>query len=103
MLWAQTYRGLGLHERAEKMHVEAHTVWESALGPDHPDTLASQNNLALDLPGRRPHCRGNQIARDDAQDSRRRSSAPITFRLSRAALTSPWPMRKPDGYMMRSR
>ena len=42
-----TYRGLGLYDRAEKAHTKARAVRESALGPDHPDTLQSRNNLAV--------------------------------------------------------
>jgi tetratricopeptide (TPR) repeat protein len=43
----ETYRGLGLYERAETTHTKARAVRESALGPDHPDTLNSRNNLAV--------------------------------------------------------
>jgi serine/threonine protein kinase/tetratricopeptide (TPR) repeat protein len=42
----RTYHGLGLYDKAEKAHTKARAVRESALGPDHPDTLQSRNNLA---------------------------------------------------------
>ena len=41
-----TYRGLGLYDRAVSLHTKARAVREAALGPDHPDTLDSRNNLA---------------------------------------------------------
>jgi tetratricopeptide (TPR) repeat protein len=41
-----TYRGLGLYEKAVSLHTKARAVREAALGPDHPDTLASRHNLA---------------------------------------------------------
>jgi eukaryotic-like serine/threonine-protein kinase len=41
-----TYQGLGLYDRAVGLHTRARTVREAALGPDHPDTLTSRNNLA---------------------------------------------------------
>ena len=40
---------------------------EAKLGPDHPDTLASRNNLAVAYRRRRPHRRGHHDARGDAQ------------------------------------
>jgi tetratricopeptide (TPR) repeat protein len=43
----QTYHGLGLYDRAVERHTRARAVRESALGPDHPDTLYSRNNLAV--------------------------------------------------------
>jgi tetratricopeptide (TPR) repeat protein len=42
----QTYCGLGLYIKAEKTITNARAVRETALGPDHPDTLASRNHLA---------------------------------------------------------
>ena len=42
----RTYRGLGLYDRAVSLHTKARAVRETALGPDHPDTLASRHNLA---------------------------------------------------------
>jgi tetratricopeptide (TPR) repeat protein len=42
----ETYRGLGLYDTAVATHTKARAVREAALGPDHPDTLASRNNLA---------------------------------------------------------
>ena len=43
----QTYQGLGLYDQAVSLHTKARAVREAALGPDHPDTLASRNNLAI--------------------------------------------------------
>ena len=52
---------------------------EAKLGPDHPDTLSSRNNLATRLPGTPGrHGRGDRAARGDAQAARGRSWAPIT-------------------------
>jgi serine/threonine protein kinase len=42
-----TYHGLGLYDKAEATHAKAGAAREAALGPDHPDTLTSRNNLAL--------------------------------------------------------
>ena len=42
----QTYGGLGLYDQAITVHTKARAVREAVLGPDHPDTLASRNNLA---------------------------------------------------------
>jgi tetratricopeptide (TPR) repeat protein/tRNA A-37 threonylcarbamoyl transferase component Bud32 len=41
-----TYQGLGLYEPAVGIHTKASAAREAALGPDHPDTLGSRNNLA---------------------------------------------------------
>jgi serine/threonine protein kinase len=41
-----TYQGLGLYEPAMSIHTKARALREAALGPDHPDTLTSRNNLA---------------------------------------------------------
>src|SRR5262249_36108609 len=43
----ETYYGLGLYEEAAETFAKSGAVQESALGPDHPDTLASRNNLGL--------------------------------------------------------
>jgi len=43
----QTYSGLGLPEKAVEVFRNARAVREAALGPDHHDTLASRNNLAV--------------------------------------------------------
>jgi tetratricopeptide (TPR) repeat protein/tRNA A-37 threonylcarbamoyl transferase component Bud32 len=42
----QTYKGLGLYDRAATVHAQARLVREAALGTDHPDTLTSRSNLA---------------------------------------------------------
>jgi eukaryotic-like serine/threonine-protein kinase len=41
-----TYHGLGLYDQAVNLLTRARAVREAALGPDHPDTLASCNYLA---------------------------------------------------------
>jgi serine/threonine protein kinase/tetratricopeptide (TPR) repeat protein len=41
-----TYHGLGLGDRAVSLLTRARAVSESALGPDHPHTLATRHNLA---------------------------------------------------------
>jgi tetratricopeptide (TPR) repeat protein len=43
----QTYVGLGLHDKAIETLGKAHSVREAMLGPDHPDTLESRNDLAV--------------------------------------------------------
>jgi tetratricopeptide (TPR) repeat protein len=43
----QSYAGLGLSDRAVSLHAQARAVREAALGPVHPDTLASRHNLAV--------------------------------------------------------
>jgi tetratricopeptide (TPR) repeat protein/tRNA A-37 threonylcarbamoyl transferase component Bud32 len=42
-----TYQGLGLYDKAVSLHAKARAVLETALGPDHPDTLRSRHNLAI--------------------------------------------------------
>jgi len=42
----QTYFGLGLFDKARSLHSKARVVRETALGPDHADTLESRTNLA---------------------------------------------------------
>jgi eukaryotic-like serine/threonine-protein kinase len=41
--------GLGLYDRAITLHTKARAARETSLGPDHPDTLESCNNLGLAL------------------------------------------------------
>ena len=43
---ANTYRYLGRHAEALKLHQETLALRKAKLGPDHPDTLVSMNNLA---------------------------------------------------------
>jgi tetratricopeptide (TPR) repeat protein len=42
----QTLRNLGYPARAIPLHTKALRTFETQLGPDHPDTLSSMNNLA---------------------------------------------------------
>jgi tetratricopeptide (TPR) repeat protein len=42
----ETFYGLGLPAQAAEMLEKARAVRQTSLGPDHPNTLASQNNLA---------------------------------------------------------
>jgi serine/threonine protein kinase/tetratricopeptide (TPR) repeat protein len=42
----RTYVGLGLYEKAIAVHEKGRALREAALGPDHPDTLASRSRLA---------------------------------------------------------
>jgi tetratricopeptide (TPR) repeat protein len=42
-----TYRGLGLYDQAVTVYTKVLAVRESALGPDHADTLASRSNLGV--------------------------------------------------------
>ncbi len=41
-----SYRGLGQYDKAVSLLTKARVLRETALGPDHPDTLKSGNNLA---------------------------------------------------------
>jgi serine/threonine protein kinase/tetratricopeptide (TPR) repeat protein len=41
-----TFHGLGLYDRAVRLHTSARNVRQATLGPDHPDTLKSLTNLA---------------------------------------------------------
>jgi serine/threonine protein kinase/tetratricopeptide (TPR) repeat protein len=67
----QTYRGLGLYNRAAELHARAAAVREAALGPDHPDTLRSHHNRAVaDLAAGRLH---EAIALHEATLRRRES------------------------------
>ncbi|HEY2156971.1 MAG TPA: serine/threonine-protein kinase, partial [Isosphaeraceae bacterium] len=43
----QTYYGLGSFDKAVKLHERAGSLLESALGPDHEETLNGRSNLAL--------------------------------------------------------
>ncbi|MBZ5654174.1 MAG: tetratricopeptide repeat protein [Acidobacteriia bacterium] len=43
---AVTYRGLGLYSRADQLQTSALEIQRRVLGPEHPDTLRSMNNLA---------------------------------------------------------
>jgi tetratricopeptide (TPR) repeat protein len=43
----RTYVGLGLYDKAELLLSRARTIREAALGPNHPETLASRSELAL--------------------------------------------------------
>ena len=59
------------------------------LGPDHPDTLVSRNNLALAYLAAGRTAEAHRDARGDAQAEARRSWAPTTPTRSPAATTSP--------------
>ena len=50
----------GKYEEAEEMHRRALELKEKVLGPEHPSTLTSMNNLAVVLEGSRQArgCRG---------------------------------------------
>jgi serine/threonine protein kinase/tetratricopeptide (TPR) repeat protein len=43
----KTYQGLGLYDKAVNLLTKAAAVREAALGPDHPHTLFSRNDLAI--------------------------------------------------------
>ena len=73
------------------------------LGPDHPDTLASRNNLAAAYLDAGRTAEAIATARGDAQAAGRPSSAPTTPTRSPAATTSPRPTSPPAGRPRRSR
>ena len=93
----RTYRGLGIFDRAIGLHTRARTVHEAALGPDHPHTLVSRNNLANAYMDRRPEVGGDRTARGDAQALRVEAgprpprNAPVPQRSGRGLL-----VRRPD-------
>ena len=47
---AISYADLGRHAEALKLHEETLALRKAKLGPDHPDTLSSMNNLATATP-----------------------------------------------------
>ena len=47
---AASYSALGRHAEALKLREETLALMKAKLGPDHPDTLASMNNLATATP-----------------------------------------------------
>ncbi len=59
---AVAYQAAGRTDEAIKMHEATLKQQESKLGPDHPDTLTSRNNLAAAYHRRRPHRRSHQDA-----------------------------------------
>jgi Tetratricopeptide repeat len=52
---ASVYRNAGRTDEAITLHEQTLTAMEHILGPDHPDTLLSRNDLTILLPGRGPH------------------------------------------------
>ena len=56
------------HLRCDRLDEATLTLREAKLGPDHPETLTSRNNLATAY-RRRPHRRGDRPARGHAQDA----------------------------------
>jgi tetratricopeptide (TPR) repeat protein len=46
MILGETQQNLGFHERAIALQTKARQTFTAGLGPDHPDTLNSMNNLA---------------------------------------------------------
>ena len=56
---AYAYLAVGRIAEAIKLGEATLKLNESKLGPRHPDTLTSRNNLAVGLPRRRPHRRGH--------------------------------------------
>ena len=75
---ATSYDALGRYAEALKLHEETLALRKAKLGPDHPDTLASMNNLANSYGQPRPARRGPEAPRGDAGAARRPSSAPTT-------------------------
>ena len=79
---AISYADAGQNDRALKLLEETLALQKAKLGPDHPDTLGSMNNLAM-LWRRRPERPGAEAPRGDA-GAAERSSAPTTPTRSRA-------------------
>ena len=59
--------GLGYPEKAITLFTKARATFTAQLGPDHPDTLTSMNDLAIGLPGRRQARAGGAAVRGDAR------------------------------------
>ena len=51
--WA--YQAAGRTDEAIALHEQTLAAMERTLGPDHPSTVSSRNNLGHGLPGRGPH------------------------------------------------
>ena len=75
---AVSYAAVGRLAEALKLHEETLALRKAKLGPDHPDTLASMNNLANSYAGRRPARRGPASSARRRWRCRRPSSAPTT-------------------------
>ena len=83
------------------MHKETLRLREAKLGPDHPDTLISRNNLAmLYLDDGRTDEAIAMLA--ETLRLRAASWAPTTSRRSIAGIISASPTTKPDGRPTRS-
>jgi Tetratricopeptide repeat len=52
---------LGDYQRAAQLHEQTLTIRERVLGPEHPDTLGSRNNLANALDGLGDYQRAAQL------------------------------------------
>ena len=65
------------HDRALKLYEETLALQKAKLGPDHPDTLASMNNLANSYAAAGQLDRALKL-REETLALRRRSSAPTT-------------------------
>ena len=56
----------GHYAEAEKLYRETLDIRRRVLGPEHPDTLWSTNNLAVVLDGRRPLRRSGEVVSGNA-------------------------------------
>ncbi len=74
---ARSYFALGHYAEALKLHEETLAQRRSKLGPDHPHTLLSMNDLALSLHAGAATLRHSSSSRRPL-GSRRPSSAPTT-------------------------
>ena len=70
------YLAAGRTAEAIALHEETLKLEEAKLGPDHPDTLTSRNNLAVAYQAREARRGGH--ADEETLKLRRRSSAPTT-------------------------
>ena len=78
-----SYAALGRHAEALKLHEETLALQKARLGPDHPDTLTSMNNLAISYAALGRHAEALKL-HEETLALRRPSSAPTTPTRSRA-------------------
>ena len=75
---AAAYQAAGQWDKALPLMEETLKLLKAKLGPDHPDTLTSMNNLALGYQDAGQAGQGPAADRGDARARRRPSSAPTT-------------------------
>src|SRR6266849_5592405 len=65
------YEKLGLYPRAQALQQQSMEIRQRVLGPEHPDTLTSMNDLALDLDDSGHYAEAEKLEREALDISRR--------------------------------